>query len=755
MKSWNPRAVLAGMLLVVLSTGVRVGAGAAPTWPEPPRQRSPWTPPATSLPPALLAATATLFEQGLADPRGCEYRAIEVMAGSSTNGSAQPLRTHGWVLPATGAGPRFAVCWDGLVYPALSVGAAADLRADVTTGVERIDREKKGGLGTGYRHWSMGAANGLASDSANPLQMCLLLRLGEERLAQRVWSVWQPQASDQGPYLELASDWLWYLFDRTVSAHARGDDALALAGARLLAPARDAVEAEAARQGLKRPVRYVGRVAEPAPYVDFGTDPQELLRDQERRSRPAAPDSRIAARIRALEEVAERQRMQPGSPFLSNSPLVRALIREGDRAVSPLIDCLEHDSRLTRSVHYSRNFQRHREVLPVRSAAYAALSGILKTSSFGPEPRAGRSWAKTAAQVRAYWQQNQGRTQAERWYRTLRDDQAGPEGWLEAAGHLTFPVFPKSEPEVTSPQHPAFGTIGSRRTPPLQGEALRNRTEPSVSAVLEQRVTELSAGPPDSTRIAAAVELALYLSTWDPKAAVPTLRRLFHRCEQFYPSGKPDAPAGFDPEFVATRLSRLTLARVRGKDADALPDYTHWMLAAEPKTDGRGIFEPLWTYPNDPAVRTAASILFNAPGSRWREEVEKQAGSSVVSQDFVHSPLLGVTAFRVLLYRLLADRSPAGTARLDRKGGLGITTPVSSIGSSGGQYLDDPRGARPETTVRFRKCDFVAATLSQIGGAPEFELFWREEARDAALPRVVQFLRRYGPRLAYADVQIH
>ena len=46
--------------------------------PDPPNQGAPWTPPATKLPRSLVEATALLFESGVADPRGCDYREIEV-----------------------------------------------------------------------------------------------------------------------------------------------------------------------------------------------------------------------------------------------------------------------------------------------------------------------------------------------------------------------------------------------------------------------------------------------------------------------------------------------------------------------------------------------------------------------------------------------------------------------------------------------------------------------------------------------------
>ena len=60
--------------------------------PEPPSQGEPWTAPATKLPKFLVSATGILFEQGVADPRGCEYREVEV-------GGDWIVKAHGFVLP--------------------------------------------------------------------------------------------------------------------------------------------------------------------------------------------------------------------------------------------------------------------------------------------------------------------------------------------------------------------------------------------------------------------------------------------------------------------------------------------------------------------------------------------------------------------------------------------------------------------------------------------------------------------------------
>ena len=74
---------------------------------------------------ASMKATTLLFEHGVADPRGCEYREVDL-------GDAALLTTGAFVLPARpGDAGRFAVGWDGVVYPAFRVGDAADLDADI------------------------------------------------------------------------------------------------------------------------------------------------------------------------------------------------------------------------------------------------------------------------------------------------------------------------------------------------------------------------------------------------------------------------------------------------------------------------------------------------------------------------------------------------------------------------------------------------------------------------------------------------
>lgn len=106
-----------------------------------------------------------------------------------------------------------------------------------------------------------------------------------------------------------------------------------------------------------------------------------------------------------------------------------------------------------------------------------ALSGILKTSfsSDSDSTSSGVGWGKgVAEEIRAYWRKNQGVTLTERWYRTLGDDQASAEEWLQAAQNIVRPVDVEVEP--SSPAGGGWTTI-PRANPAKSQRWLANRFE--------------------------------------------------------------------------------------------------------------------------------------------------------------------------------------------------------------------------------------------------------------------------------------
>ncbi len=90
--------------------------------PVPPQQHKSWHPD-PAIPTNILSAAEMLFEQGFPDPRGCEYREIEVEVSGVWDGKARVVKTRGWVLPEKSGTNQFAICWNGLIYPVAKVSA--------------------------------------------------------------------------------------------------------------------------------------------------------------------------------------------------------------------------------------------------------------------------------------------------------------------------------------------------------------------------------------------------------------------------------------------------------------------------------------------------------------------------------------------------------------------------------------------------------------------------------------------------------
>ena len=154
---------------------------------------------------------------------------------------------------------------------------------------------------------------------------------------------------------------------------------------------------------------------------------------------------KIGYLIDALDEVDERQLGQPGGVPLGHDRHVKALIDIGDPAVPALIDALEKDDRLTRSVHFWRDFAQSRTVLSVREAALTAAMSILRVRAFETRSTGdnftshGKEQAvKTAKQLRSYWTKYGGKAFDERMMAVLTDRDASPEMWREAAENLAL-----------------------------------------------------------------------------------------------------------------------------------------------------------------------------------------------------------------------------------------------------------------------------------------------------------------------------
>ncbi len=713
--------------------------------PDPPQQNAPW-PHGTD---ALSIAAATLFEQGLADPRGLEYREIEIAVGNPWNGGGYPIKTHGWVFPEEGRAGRLAVAWNGLVYPVVRVGNVADVRKDWAT-----DPKK-----SSVRGWNFGGASEASSvDFVWPsrIKMVLLLRLGETELVQRISKNIQPQNAD--PYLDLARDWTWNAFERAVCAHERGDDRLALVDARRLSRVQPLIEAEATRRGLQPDSdqsnsRFPDRKL---PFLPFLRQLPVLLADGERRvatPNPAPlPLKDIAAMIDDLQNVDARQWGQPGGVSLAGDPRIQALVKQGDGIVEPLLQTLENDNRLTRSVSFGRDFHRDRHLISVAEAASAALEDFLHVDfkSYGEngEPFSRKQFA---AQIRTYWAKMGALSHAERFYKTLQDPDAGKDQWLQAAANIVQPIDVESHGGwVSMPERKPGQKIQ------LRGEKLRDGRAPSVSLLLAKRSDDIAAirthSSDDSFLFLNASQIALDLAAWDKAAAIPVLRRRLTRAWNI--GAKPDDILAFNgnpAERFGTMIAKMTLARARCGDLSAYDEYAAWIQKAQLKGVSFGNDElqmPLIEGAARPSIGRAIAFLFNDPKSPWSNVLADGNGFWIM--DFWKTPLANTQGFRKQAMRALSDKSFAGSitfnprAEWNSRMEAGISLKGMSMGFNGSN--NDPDTPPPGQKRSFRVCDVYTYFYARHQHGPKFQLFWPEKKRDAGVLACRKWLEEKGRR---------
>ncbi len=741
-----------------------------------------------SVPAALLSAADTLFEQGMADPRGCEYREFEISNGSIWGGSQPNVKIHGWLMPAgTSAGERTGIGWNGLTYPVLSVGEKADLRADVLELV-KADEEMRARLKKEYpdapfSRRSMATPNSSTASEKTllPLKAVLLLRLNQEELAAQVWAAWMVgyntySASDpywKDPYLMLATDWAWALFDRALTAHMSGNDKLSLESARTLNSIQDAIESEAARRGYKMPDAYNG--AKPR-YLYFLQPLSALLADQERRAKAVkrsrvSPEeiarypqgqARIAALIESLDEVSARQWGQPGGVDLAEDKIVEALIKEGEEAVEPLLRVLESDERLTRSVSFFRNFFYQRHPITVAEAAYRALTEILKSDSFingndNINIETGEGRRALAERIRAYLQKYGKGSIEERWYNVLAEDKASTEQWVQAAANIVYPTAYSGVPPAwvfTSAPVPSRRLVQGLT---LRGAPLSAKTSPSVAQLFIRRMHELAERRDEAApfrSLDAATNFALALLAWNGLAEISEVRSFQNQLKSLY-----DATASQDEHkrnSLRSMLVSLYLKRCEANDRAAFNEYADWITTLRPE-EGESTsyyFTPMWRYASHPAMIKAAERMFGQEGSLWIPLIDANSLRSINIAKLLESPMLNVKSFRERVLDGLSDKTVVGVLR-PRSASAGdrydltvensFTAVFVGASNATGASIEVPandlRAAHSPDPLSIRVCDVYASRLRRLKDAPNFEIYWTEAERDKAVEEFVQFLR--------------
>jgi len=725
--------------------------------PVPPQQNEKWTPPATNLEPAVVDAITQLFKDGLPDPRGCEYREIEIAESKKWT-----FKTNGWVLPGVGA-QKYAIAWNGVMYPVVSVGVPVDLPKEIAAIAP--NQRRFNGYGVG---WPM--SDQLSSNvevGALPIHVAFLLRLGEGKLAEEMWDAGY---ADQGnipapdPYLEMASVWLDRWYNRAVQAFLNHDDASALAICRQVSPVVARVKAAARAKGI----------ADPWPVTMYSNHLWQLPvleADLEKRvkenpytpvvesGQPASGPERIAALIHDLEQSYAEQFWNPGETEIVDDPTVQALIKEGYPAVEPLLKCLVEDNRLTRA-RYTQGMGFDGPIIPVYEAAYKALFRILNVSfplfdhdsqdyrkQKDPRDMSLEDRKALAAKIDAVWQKNKGMTPAENGYITLQDDTAGAQAWYRAIDSLVQPAdgtFTQNRLIISSGG--SYQLYQGKAPYKALGETFRAKTNPSVSELIIKRFNQLIAQSASDKSISfdPVGKMILVLADWDGKAHLDDIRDMARSFHARFPHEQGAFVSTLQTEAMIYR-KRLALG-----DPRALQDYADWLVAINPTEwcnfDLTDPFQIMWHYPNDPVIRQAAEKIFNGENSRWSPlNRVRPLNDSATLSDLATTPLIGLVGFRREVIRRLNDLSPDGTLQLSENGSVGcMLTDDAHHDFTVGFWKDDPLAPPAGDGIYFRTCDWFAYELSRLDGFPRIGLYWPQAQRDAAVATCKAVLVQYG-----------
>lgn len=666
--------------------------------PQPGHQQDPWTPPAApGIPEYVMSVAATLFDAGLADPRGGVYREIQLEGFSKGAG-----QTHGWVFAE-----RYAVCWNGLVYRVQSVGAKADLERDVR-------------LIAGTNPWTLPIWAGSDSRHADaafwltmelgavrivPASIALLLRLGEAGLAAQLWEA--PEASQpfgvsgkragsEREWLNtLAGAWLGTAFGRLIDERSRGDDAAAVDTAESLLAWKSRFSTARNRMAGLEPTTHPN---EPGNF-SFLDPVAALLADSQRRSRQNPRSSltgthvsaflkkpqaaRIAELIDRLEDVAGRKFIIPGQLEYTSDPIWRLLEKEGEAAVEPLLDAYEHDGRLTRTVDYGRPWYIGRTPIPVSEVARTILNSILHFPDVVD--------SSSPAELRAWLARNKGKNSMDRLFNVLAADDGAAKEWLESADEML---------RGSCDTHP--------RVPSAFGEPLRTRRGPSVSELMARRALQLAASKQEQE----SCRMAFLAYRWEPKTSLAALQ------------------AAGNLETCRSD-TYVTAARIELGDVQAA---SQWAALVRQK-GSKYAFEtsglaPLWMFPTNRVLEELAEWLFAGSESPLSPRVDFMR---------IQTPLLTVAAYRRAVSLALRDESVVGSASRSSDGSLGIRfeNSVWSWSDGGG----DPRQLQPGEHRPVRVKDIVAWELCRILGFPDFRPDWPAGDKDTAAANIEEFLR--------------
>ncbi|WP_157370000.1 hypothetical protein [Zavarzinella formosa] len=376
---------------------------------------------------------AALVKDFLFDPAGAERVSVPVVIRTVWTRSEKKT-TEGWLVAGKDGNPDRVFFIDGGSVPAPDKNEIKKIDfKSVCKALYDPNKKDREASDEALDHMVRTAVGALHDD--NLVMAAWLFRLGEEELAAKALAA--ARVGKEEPRKRLRNDLAWSAFAGMVHAYmVRADEEALAHGERLLRLYPE----EAKGRDCQQAARIVADLKRRQKKGTFGKTPDEKRPDGFDKW---PPKKKADYWIEALDETDERQWGQPGGIDLASDLRVRELIRLGDAAVPSLIDAMEHEDRLTRSVHFWRDFARSRTVLGVREAELTALMSILRVRVFRPVSTGdnltgrGDETAKDLVKhLRAYWKEYGQLPFDERMMRVLTDPKTSFDSKREAADNL-------------------------------------------------------------------------------------------------------------------------------------------------------------------------------------------------------------------------------------------------------------------------------------------------------------------------------
>ncbi len=650
---------------------------------------------------------------------------------------------YGWILPIESGKPRIAICLNGLSYEPTDAGSPADLRADLQQALTSSKKNQ-------FRNFLAGRSALDVKDFTTDISASLLLIVGEPRLAEQVFAHRSKQNQTQD-FMRLSQAFLSAWWDQAVTEHMQEQFEPAFHRSVQIQKFRGDYEKEARRvlgesavQAMSQPNMGGSGVFQAYPFI---SPVEDLVNDCARRinagPRPPLdfsalkklnPTDRIKTLIDHLDDFQAKQMGQPGGINWMEDPIFAALVKEDRPALLPLIDTLENDTRLTLAVSFPRDFMPTRNLISVKDVARAAIGNILQwfnISDLNGKPA-------TPEQIRQFIVKNGTGSKADLWFNVLADDQATPEQWTDAADKLLEPsnIIHESRFSYMDPgQAPGAPPV------PINAEQVRSRVMPSLSDLLHKRASQVidnEATDPNRLSIdSVGLKLAVDLAKWDKVNGLPVLAKATSALMLAN-----DGHAALNNRL----FSKAIQLRIDLGDRSAIYEYAQWLLALkispneflEPE-----VLAPLVKNASSPDMAQIPEKLFLGPDSNLNlAHLIVRANSTQSAQRLIVSPLLNLPAVQKAVFEILKNKTSLGVVTLNNNQSYSIILSSSSgIRNQGSPALaTDPLAPKPGDHREYRVCDSLAEALIRLSGAPKFEAYWPETAKDTAIWKLLNFL---------------